>query len=158
MAGSIKKIGLGLAFFFPALPALAEWTVQSEPSGTGGYSCFLQTEQQAIFDGYHNSLVHVKVTTTEVLVKADSPIDVEFRDIGIKVDNNALIPMDGLADRFTSRYASSYSGIIEQFIKGRQLQVQLRFWPEWPTTGPHSMAFSLSGFTKAYNAMKNCHQ
>jgi hypothetical protein len=157
MVGMIR-IAFGLVFFFAALPVLAEWKNQSESDGTGGRSCFLQTEQQSVFDGYHDSLVQVKVTPKEVLVIANSPIDKEFGDIGIEVDTNSFIPMENLADRFTSQYVSSYSAIVAQFTKGRQLRVQLRFWPEWPTTGPHSTTFSLSGFTKAYNAMKSCYQ
>lgn len=158
MLGSKKQNSLCLIMIFFAWPALADWTVQSVSSSSGGQDCYLATEQQTIFDGYHDSAVHIKVTEAEILFIADSPIDTEYKDIGMAVDDNAFIAMDNLVDRYSARFASSYSDIVAQFIKGKQVKIQTRFWPEWPTTGPHAASFSLSGFTKAYNSLKNCNQ
>jgi hypothetical protein len=46
--------------------------------------------------------------------------------------------------------------LVEQFIAGSNATLQLRFWPTWPSTGPKTVEFSLIGFTKAHNQMKEC--
>jgi hypothetical protein len=56
----------------------------------------------------------------------------------------------------TALFAATHGRLIELFKAGNRLRVQLRFWPEWPTTGTHSVTFSLIGFTKAYGELGGC--
>jgi hypothetical protein len=64
--------------------------------------------------------------------------------------------MDRLEGDRTAVFDSKYDRVVEQFKAGVQARLQLRFWPTWPATGPHSTTFSLIGFTKAYDQLSGC--
>ena len=73
-----------------------------------------------------------------------------------KSDEDAIIPMDRLADPRTAMFQSRYGTLVEQFKRGVKARVVLRFWPTWPATGTHAAVFSLIGFTRAYARMEEC--
>jgi hypothetical protein len=137
--------------------ASATWTVKRTMEGTTGQTgCSLQSEVMTVSDGYQDIQASIVVRQDAVLVHTGSPLDASFSDIGLQVDNEALIRMDDVSLRQTALFTSHYTELVEQFKRGLRVRAQLRFWPTWPVTGTHSATFSLIGFTKAYADMQAC--
>jgi hypothetical protein len=107
-------------------------------------------------DGYQTITARIRVDGTTVSVSSPSVLDPSFKDIGIAVDEDALVPMDRLGDTRTAVFESQYGTLVEQFKRGLRARVQLRFWPTWPATGTHSVSFSLIGFTRAQARLGEC--
>ena len=133
------------------------WTVRPVPrtEGSGG-SCVLESEKASLTDGYQATTAQVVVDARTVTVTSPSVLDGGFRDIGVAVDEEPLVPMEGLANPRTARFESHYVALIEQFKRGSRARLQLRFWPTWPVTGTHSVTISLIGFTRAYAQLLEC--
>jgi len=134
----------------------ADWSVVRKSRAQGKIFCVLESERQPIFDGYQDSSVFVVVSEGGIIVKSESCLDSEFQDVGFIVDDKRLLKMDEVHDRRTGVFKHSYDQIIEALQGGSELNVQLRFWPEWPTTGVHRATFSLRGFPEAYAEVGNC--
>jgi hypothetical protein len=144
-----------LYFAHPA--AAATWTVVQHPDAQSQTeTCMMQSPTQSVHDGYDGTQVQLIIHSESVLVVARAPFDSSFNDIGMQVDQHALIRLDEVVDRKTARFATSYATLIEQFKKGSRVKLQMRFWPTWPTTGLHTAAYSLIGFTKAYTDLQAC--
>jgi hypothetical protein len=137
--------------------AAAAWTVRSVPQADGtGSRCVVESDRQALSDGYQTTTAFVTVDGRSVAVTSASNLDPGSGDIGLVVDQEALVPMDRLAGPKTALFDSKHARLVELFKAGLRLRVQLRFWPEWPATGTHSATFSLIGFTKAYGELAGC--
>jgi hypothetical protein len=137
--------------------AAADWSVKTVPRTDGpGSRCVIESARQSLSDGYQTTTVFVTVDDRSVTVASASNLDPGFSDIGLVVDQEALVPMDGLAGVKTALFDSKRARLVELFKAGLRLRVQLRFWPEFPATGPHSATFSLIGFTKAYGELAGC--
>jgi hypothetical protein len=152
MRGAIPAV-LGLILSLTEPTALgAEWVVRP---GTGG-ECVLESSPESLPDGYQTITARIRVDGKTVSVSSPSVLDPGFKDIGIAVDEDPLVPMDRLADPRTAVFDSSYGPLVEQFKRGLRARVQLRFWPTWPATGTHSVSFSLIGFTRAHARLPEC--
>ena len=138
-------------------PAAAEWSVKSVPRTDGpGTRCVVESARERLPDGYQDTTAYVTVDARSVAVTSASNLDPGGGDVGLIVDQEALVPMDGLSGRKTALFDSKHAQLVELFKAGSRLRVQLRFWPEWPATGAHSATFSLVGFTKAYGELAGC--
>lgn len=136
-------------------PAGAEWQVK--PTGRAGSpGCSLISEPQPMWDGYQNATAHLVVNGSTLVVRSASVLDGSGTEIGMQVDTKPFVPMDRLGDTRTASFDASHGVLVEQFKAGRQVRVQLKFWPTWPATGTHPATFSLLGFTKAYAEMLAC--
>ncbi len=147
-----------LALGVPVPPeAGADWTVRPAPTGPGGTSrCVLESERQPVFDGYQTTWAQIAVDDKAVRVTSASTLDGGDRDIGMVVDEGRFAPAEEVVDQRTALFAAQYQTLVEEFKRGRQVRVQLRFWPTWPKTGTHSATFSLIGFTRAHTRMSEC--
>ena len=130
----------------------AEWMVAPAP----GSGCILESSPEALSDGYQTTSASIRVDGKMVSVSSKSVFDGGFNDIGVAVDQDAMIPMDRLADPRTAVFQSRYGTLVEQFKRGVKARVVLRFWPTWPATATHDAVFSLIGFTRAYARMEEC--
>lgn len=133
----------------------ANWEVNSTPGGGSG-ACRLVSAMQPVHDGYQEVQAQILLEGRSVVVKSDSVLDGGFADIGLAVANHPFIPVDGIRDRKQAVFEKQYEKIVQLFKEGREVRVQLRFWPTWPATGTHSVSFSLMGFTKAYGEAARC--
>jgi hypothetical protein len=146
-----------LALLAPVGPAAAAWSLKSVPRTDGpGTRCVIESDRQALSDGYQNTTAYVTVDGSSVAVTSASNLDAGGRDIGLVVDQQAFVPMDRLSGAKTALFDSQHARLVELFKAGARLRAQLRFWPEWPATGTHSATFSLIGFTKAYGELAGC--
>ena len=150
------RVGI-LALLVLGGPAAAEWSVKSVPRTDGsGTRCVVESARERLPDGYQDTTAYVTVDARSVAVTSASNLDPGGGDVGLIVDQEALVPMDRLAGRKTALFDSKHAQLVELFKAGSRLRVQLRFWPEWPATGAHSATFSLVGFTKAYGELAGC--
>jgi len=151
---------LGLAVLALGLPApgrAAEWTVRPLPGVPGGRErCVLESERQPVSDGYQDTWAQIVVDEAAVRVSSASILDPGDGDIGLVVDDGPFVPADEVADKRTAVFSSRYAALIEDFRRGLRVRVQLRFWPEWPKTGTHSVTFGLIGFTRAHVRASDC--
>lgn len=113
-------------------------------------ACLLTTPHHTLNDGQGDTTLWLEVDKTALVVKTKSSIDTEFKDVGIQVDQQAFIPFDEIRHETDVAFSKAIKAITQQFIDGHEVVVSLRFWPTWPTTGVKRAAFSLSGFTSAY--------
>lgn len=135
----------------------ADWTVKTVARSDGaGVRCVLESSRQTMPDGYQKTTAYISIAPRTVAVSSVSVLDGGFKDIGLVVDQGEFIPMDRLEGDRTAVFDSKYDRVVEQFKAGVQARLQLRFWPTWPATGPHSTTFSLIGFTKAYDQLSGC--
>ena len=150
--------GVVLALMLLGGPAAAaEWSVKTVPRTDGpGTRCVLESTRQSLPDGYQDTTAYVTVDSRSVVVTSGSILDPGLSDIGLGVDQEPLVPMDGLVGTKTALFDTKHGRLVELFKAGARLRVQLRFWPEWPATGTHSATFSLIGFTKAYGELAGC--
>jgi hypothetical protein len=133
--------------------ASAQWTVKQDP-GTG--KCVLESERKTLSDGYQETTLFLTVDGESVTAESKSVLDPGFPDNGLTVDANDFIPIDAVEKRNVAVFRKEYRKIVEQFVRGREVVVTLRFWPTWPATRAHSAAFSLRGFTVAHKQMSEC--
>jgi hypothetical protein len=152
MKNSISVALASVLLVSSPLVAGAEWTVTPAP----GSGCILESSPEALSDGYQTTTARLRVDGKAVSVSSKSVFDGGFNDIGVVVDEGAMVPMDRLADPRTAVFESRYGTLVEQFKRGVKARVQLRFWPTWPATGTHAAVFSLIGFTRAYARMEEC--
>ena len=150
--------GMVLALMLLGGPVAAdEWSVKTVPRPDGpGARCVLESTRQSLSDGYQDTTAYVTVDGGSVAVTSGSNLDASLSDIGLAVDQEPLVLMDRLVGTKTALFAAQYGRLVERFKAGNRLRVQLRFWPEWPTTGTHSATFSLIGFTKTYGELAGC--
>lgn len=133
------------------------WAVRAVPRPEGpGTRCVLESEKVSLPDGYQATTAQVVVDARSITVTSPSTLDGSFRDIGIAVDQEPLVPMDSLGDPRSARFEARYGALVEQFKQGARARLQLRFWPTWPATGTHSAVVSLIGFTRAYTQLLEC--
>jgi hypothetical protein len=137
--------------------ASANWTVKRiTVTSTERPHCTLESVAVTVFDGYQETHARLSVRADAVLIQTEAPLDVGFGDIGLQVDTQAFLPLDNVSARKTAVFMSQYARLIAQFKQGRNVRLQLRFWPTWPATGTHAATVSLVGFSKAYAAMQTC--
>jgi hypothetical protein len=154
---TIVALAIALVLTGVALLPAADWTVQTVARTDGpGSRCVLESSRQQLLDGYQKTTASIAVMSRSVAVTSQAPLDSGFSDIGLVVDQGEFIPMDRLDGPKTALFESRYDRVIEQFKAGREVRVQLRFWPTWPATGAHSAKFSLIGFTRAYGQLAGC--
>jgi len=144
---------LALALGWPA-GVIADWTVK-EAEGPE-VRCLVESSRQPVWDGYQQSAAYFVVTSRSVAVVSPSIFDGGSSDIGLAVDDEGFIRMDRLDREKSALFDTKYDRVVAQFKAGKQVRVQLRFWPTWPATGTHSTTISLIGFTKAYGQLSGC--
>lgn len=115
-------------------------------------ACQMVTPKLTINDGQGDTTVWLEMTKTALVVKTGSNIDTAFKDVGLQVDQEAFIPFDEIRNETDAVFSKAIARITQEFIDGQAVQVSLRFWPTWPTTGVKTATFSLIGFTKTYQA------
>jgi hypothetical protein len=152
MRGAIPAVLVLILSLTEPMALAAEWAVRPV---TGG-GCALESSPESVPDGYQTTTARIRVDGTTVAVSSPSVFDPSFKDIGIAVDEDALVPMDRLGDTRTAVFESQYGTLVEQFKRGLRAKVQLRFWPTWPATGTHSVSISLIGFTRAHARLDEC--
>ena len=148
-----------LALLTWGVPARAtgEWTVGPAPAGpSGAAGCVLESPRLPVHDGYQTTWAQVIVDGTSVRVTSGSVLDPGERDIGVSVDEGALVAADEIVEQRTAAFTTRYATLIEAFRHGLRARAQLRFWPTWPKTGTHAATFSLVGFTRAHARMIAC--
>ncbi|MCK5382306.1 MAG: hypothetical protein KAJ65_00995 [Gammaproteobacteria bacterium] len=147
----VFKHGIMMVFLLTAATVQAEWSVRDTAT-----SCVLETEEITLHDGYQDTRVRLNINNERLLVVTGSNIDTGFDDTALQVDGQAVIPADAAEDEQNLRFDAHMPTIIEQFRKGNRVRVYLRFWPTYPATQRYEAAFSLAGFTRAWNDYSAC--
>lgn len=118
--------------------------------------CRMQSVKKTMDDGQGETKVWLEFDSKQMIIKTQSEIDSAYNDLSIKVDDKSEIKSTQIVDKNNLVFQSDIKTITEEFIKGKIVKVNLRFWPTWPTTGLKTTEFSLKGFTKVYRSLKPC--
>jgi hypothetical protein len=130
-----------------------EWEVKAVNDGKSG-ACLIVSEKKPISDGYQEVTAQILVDSKTVAVQSDSVLDGSFSDLGLTVGKKDYVKADRIAKERQAVFESHYAELVKLFKAGLATTVQLRFWPTWPSKGPQTAAFSLIGFTRAYDEAK----
>jgi len=149
LAIAVGLSGLAMA---PAW-ADAAWTatIQSDPM-TRQSRCLLVSETQTTSDGYDSTPVFLVLDGRSLRVITESELDASFNDLRLKVDVEPPVYSDQVIEKMMLAFNQDIPKLIEQFRKGKQATIYLRFWPVWPATQSFPVEFSLIGFTKAHES------
>lgn len=144
-----------------ALTAQAEETknwLALDPEKSAGTlaACTLVTPHKIMDDSQGQTEVWLEINPKALTIKTRSDIDTAFNDVGIRVDEKEVILFDEVSNKTNVMFSNAVGPITEEFIRGLNVQVQLRFWPTWPSAGPRTADFSLIGFTKALDDLTGC--
>ena len=118
--------------------------------------CMLESTAKTINDGYQETEIVLRLDNKALHVVTRSNIDASQDDIGVQVDEHALIKMDKVYLEQNVIFEGEIAKIIKQFKEGLRATLTLRFWPSYPDTGQKNVTFSLIGFTKAYGTLPDC--
>ena len=121
-----------------------------------GAGCVARSAAVALNDGYQTIEARIVVDQSKVVVESPSDLDPGFHDNGLKLRERDLIHVERIEGKKRAVFESGYGEIVSAFKAGREVEVRLRFWPEFPVTGVHGARFSLMGFSKAYDAAMAC--
>ena len=156
MKSAVVAACLLLGAAFGACAAGAQnWSVVEQTPGSKG-ACLARSADRSVNDGYQTVRAHIVVGRDKVVVESPSDLDAGFSDIGLRLRKREFLRIDRVAGKKRAVFESGYAAIVQGFKAGREVEVDLRFWPEFPVTGVHSVRFSLMGFTKAYQAAVTC--
>lgn len=147
-AAALVLVSAVAAAVWEAKHALDPFTSQSR--------CVVESVRKNLHDGYGDTEVLLQVDRKSLLVKTRSNIDDGKADITVTVDKQEPLRMDKIYLDQTAVFDSDIGTIVQQFKKGLQATLRLRFWPTYPDTGIKTVSFSLIGFTKAYEEFANC--
>ena len=118
--------------------------------------CVLETPKVPFNDGRQDTTVFLRVDGKSLYVMTDSNVDIAKPDVGIRVDERKLIKPDSVFLDQHLLYESQIAQILEQFKAGMVVEVQLHFWPTWPSKGMKKVSFSLIGFTRNFARLPGC--
>ncbi len=157
---ALAAVYLCIAGFLPA-PAASEtafnWEARRiEDPFRNEIRCVVETPRQTINDGHQDTTIYLRVDGRSLLVLTESSLDLNHPDVGIRVDDGALIRPDKTYLDQNALFESTAATIIAQFKAGLKVDVALRYWPTWPSRGVRTATFSLIGFTAAFGRLPGC--
>jgi hypothetical protein len=118
--------------------------------------CVLETPKQMIHDGHQDTSIFLRVDERFLLVLTESNVDLNHPDVGIRVDDGALIKPDKAYLDQNALFESTAPVVIAKFKEGLKVDVALRYWPTWPSKGVRTATFSLIGFSRAFARLPGC--
>ena len=130
----------------------ADWEVKVVGDGKAG--CLIVSDKKPISDGYQEITAQISVDNKTVAIQSDSVLDGSFSDLGVRIGNKDYIKADRIAKERQAVFESQYAELVRLYKAGLVTTVHLRFWPTWPSKGLQTAAFSLIGFTRAYEEAK----
>lgn len=119
-------------------------------------ACLMLSAKKTSSDGQGTTSLQLLYNGAEFVVKTQSNIDLTYPDLGLKVDNAPILPIDYLNKDTVAVFAQEADKIKKLFIQGHKANLTLGFWPTWPKTQAYTTEFSLIGFTKTYKEFLRC--
>lgn len=130
--------------------------VASSSAAAGAGGCALESPHQSFYDGYQDTVAFLRIDTQALRLVTDANIDFGGAQSGLRIDRRDFIPATGVEHETTLLFEQQLDEIIDQFIAGNRVYLQLRLWPTWPDKGVHHIEFSLLGFARAWAALAAC--
>lgn len=138
-----------------ALPVSA-WQAEETDDPIGGErACVLLSDPVTVDDGYADTEARLLYNGSDLAVVSDSPIDAEYDDMTLTVDDAAPIPVERVAGEHAVVFREPEQA-IGQLRPGYEAVAHLRFWPTWPSKGLIAIPFDLIGFTRALEGLPAC--
>ena len=149
--GVVFRHGIVTGMLLASVTAQAEWSLRDS-----GSACVLETEEITRHDGYQDTSVRLNINQQRLLVMTGSNVDTSFDDTALQVDGHAMMTAVSADEDQNLRFDTGMPALVEQFRKGNRVRIYMRFWPTYPATERFEIAFSLAGFTRAWNDYTAC--
>ena len=149
--GVVFRHGIMTGMLLASVTAQAEWSLRDS-----GSACVLETEEITRHDGYQDTSVRLNINQQRLLVMTGSNVDTSFDDTALQVDGHAMMTAVSADEEQNLRFDTGMPALVEQFRKGNRVRIYMRFWPTYPATERFEIAFSLAGFTRAWNDYTAC--
>ena len=149
--GVVFRHGIMTGMLLASVTAQAEWSLRDS-----GSACVLETGEITRHDGYQDTSVRLNINQQRLLVMTGSNVDTSFDDTALQVDGHAMMTAVSADEDQNLRFDTGMPALIEQFRKGNRVRIYMRFWPTYPATERFEIAFSLAGFTRAWNDYTAC--
>ncbi|HPF60137.1 MAG TPA: hypothetical protein P5149_14575 [Candidatus Competibacteraceae bacterium] len=147
IAAGLSGLAMAPAWANPA------WTAVIRPDPVTRQSrCLLVSETLITPDGYDSTPVFLALDGMSLRIVTESELDVSFNDLRLDVDIEPPVYSNKLIQKTILVFDHDIPKLIEQFRKGKQTTVHLRFWPTWPATQSFPVQFNLIGFSKAHDS------
>ena len=130
------------------------WVLNREPDSSG--RCALFYREQVMQDGQGETTVRLMISSNEMIFKTRSNIDLSYEQTGIRLDQQAQIPIEQVLNETDIRYAKNIQEVLRKMQTAEHLTLSLGFWPTWPVTRTHQLDFDISDFSLAFNKLKTC--
>ncbi|MCF7992487.1 MAG: hypothetical protein K9M02_18760 [Thiohalocapsa sp.] len=132
----------------------SNWRVERGDDET----CVLISQPLSMPDGYGSARVQLIFGPRALRVVTDSNIDNSYPDQGLSIDDGPPFAPDVPfpLDAQSALFEQSVDDIVEQFRRGYRAQLRLGYWPTWPVTETQRLDISLTGFSKAHDALLVC--
>jgi hypothetical protein len=86
--------------------------MRAEPGGAGRVRCVLESERQALPDGYRTTWVQIQVDGKAVRVSSASVLDPGEGDMGLAVDDGSFVRPDEVIGQKTAVFSSQYESLV----------------------------------------------
>jgi hypothetical protein len=129
-----------------------------KPSHFGGRRCVLRSNITEMEDGYLPMPVVLEVFSDLIKVSGQSPIDLSYNDLGIKIDAFDSVSIDAIVSETNALFFLELPTLIAQMTKGDKLVVVLGFWPVAPVNQAYSAEISLRGFSSGIKKLGECEE
>ena len=149
--GVVFRHGIMTGMLLASVTAQAEWSLRDS-----GSACVLETGEITRHDGYQDTSVRLNINQQRLLVMTGSNVDTSFDDTALQVDGHAMMTAVSADEDQNLRFDTGMPALVEQFRKGNRVRIYMRFWPTYPATERFEIAFSLAGFTRAWNDYTAC--
>jgi len=149
--GVVFRHGIVTGMLLASVTAQAEWSLRDS-----GSACVLETGEITRHDGYQDTSVRLNINQQRLLVMTGSNVDTSFDDTALQVDGHAMMTAVSADEDQNLRFDTGMPALVEQFRKGNRVRIYMRFWPTYPATERFEIAFSLAGFTRAWNDYTAC--
>ena len=149
--GVVFRHGIVTGMLLASVTAQAEWSLRDS-----GSACVLETGEITRHDGYQDTSVRLNINQQRLLVMTGSNVDTSFDDTALQVDGHAMMTAVSADEEQNLRFDTGMPALVEQFRKGNRVRIYMRFWPTYPATERFEIAFSLAGFTRAWNDYTAC--
>ena len=152
-----RVVIVGLLIMSP-LTTEAAWTVANKPDPVSRQTtCLLSSDTQSTSDGYDSTPVTLILSSKSLFVVTESELDPSFKDLQLTVDDKPSINGAEIIHKNYLVFDLNATKLAQILLLGKQVTVNLRFWPTWPATQSFPVRFSLNGFGKAYDELnQNC--
>ena len=128
----------------------------AKSSHFSGQRCVLKSNAVEIGAGHLHTSIMLEVFSDLIKVSGQSPIDLSYKNLGLKVDTFERVSIDAIVAETNALFFLDSTTLIQQMVRGYNLDVALGFWSSIELDRAYSTKISLEGFSVAIKNLGEC--